>query len=459
MSGVIHLQTEIPGPKSRALLARRAKAVPRGVPAVTPIAVVHAEGAVITDADGNRLIDFGGGIGVVNTGHRHPGVVEAVREQLDHFAHVCFPVSTYEPYVALAERLNRITPGTHDKRTFFINSGAEAVENAVKVARSFTGRQAILCFEHGFHGRTTLAMGLTSKVLSDKGLEWVQLSAPALIAERSAALQRALTRLVDTPLETRLQEARSALRTRHSAPGPWLTPARQWLIVPDGALDYVPFAALRGRGDEADAFVVMHHDVAVTPAAWMLRRRRRTRHGRRAGCCWSPIRSIRRMIRGSPRRARWPPSQRCQSLRARGGAREYAAPAIHCGRGPGHRGTVSSGAGAGASGSMPRARECCRSTGRSTATSTWRHTASWMRRCRSCRRSFSGPTIRRARPPTASVRVVGSRAGIAECRRRRFQRLRHRSRQADTERGPDGPGHDYAGARCAGGRGFTLAGR
>ena len=97
MSGVIHLQTEIPGPRSRALLARRARAVPRGVPAVTPIAVAHAEGAVITDLDGNRLIDFGGGIGVVNTGHRHPGVVEAVRRQLDQFAHVCFPVSTYSP--------------------------------------------------------------------------------------------------------------------------------------------------------------------------------------------------------------------------------------------------------------------------------------------------------------------------------------------------------------------------
>jgi 4-aminobutyrate aminotransferase/(S)-3-amino-2-methylpropionate transaminase len=168
MSGAIHLQTEVPGPKSRALMARRAKAVPKGVPAVTPIAIVHAEGAVITDADGNRLIDFGGGIGVVNTGHRHPGVVEAVREQLDHFAHVCFPVSTYEPYVALAERLNRLTPGTHEKRTFFVNSGAEAVENAVKVARFFTGRQAVLCFEHGFHGRTNLAMALTSKVMPYK---------------------------------------------------------------------------------------------------------------------------------------------------------------------------------------------------------------------------------------------------------------------------------------------------
>src|SRR5689334_24880987 len=168
MAGVIQLQTEIPGPKSRALMARRAKAVPKGVPAVTPIAIAQADGAVITDADGNRLIDFAGGIGVVNTGHRHPRVVDAVREQLDRFAHVCFPVSTYEPYVELAERLKRITPGTHAKRTFFVNSGAEAVENAVKVACCFTGRSAMLCFEHGFSGRTNLTMALTSKVMPYK---------------------------------------------------------------------------------------------------------------------------------------------------------------------------------------------------------------------------------------------------------------------------------------------------
>jgi len=168
MAGVIQIRTEIPGPKSRALLARRAAAVPRGVPAVTPIAIVHAEGAIVTDADGNRLIDFGGGIGVVNTGHRHPGVVEAVRAQLDRFAHVCFPVSTYEPYVELAERLNRITPGSHEKRSFMVNSGAEAVENAVKVARAFTGRPAVVCFEHGFHGRTSLALALTAKVVPYK---------------------------------------------------------------------------------------------------------------------------------------------------------------------------------------------------------------------------------------------------------------------------------------------------
>ena len=164
MAGVIHLQTEIPGPASRALLERRARAVPRGVPAVTPIAVVHAEGVVVTDADGNRLIDFGGGIGVVNTGHRHPTVIEAVRTQLERYIHPCFPVSTYEPYVELAERLNAITPGVHAKRTFLVNSGAEAVENAVKIARHFSGRPAVVCFEHAFHGRTNLGMALTSKV-------------------------------------------------------------------------------------------------------------------------------------------------------------------------------------------------------------------------------------------------------------------------------------------------------
>jgi 4-aminobutyrate aminotransferase/(S)-3-amino-2-methylpropionate transaminase len=163
MSGVIRLVTPIPGPRSRTLLERRARAVPRGVPAVTPIAVAHAEGAIITDADGNRLIDFGGGIGVVNTGHRHPLVVDAVRAQLDRFAHVCFPVSTYEPYIELCERLNRLTPGDHPKRTFLVNSGAEAVENAVKVARHSTGRQAVVSLEHGFHGRTNLALALTSK--------------------------------------------------------------------------------------------------------------------------------------------------------------------------------------------------------------------------------------------------------------------------------------------------------
>lgn len=165
---VIQLKTTVPGPASQALMARRKKAVPAGVPATTPIAVAQAEGAIITDVDGNRLIDFGGGIGTLNVGHRHPQVLAAVREQLDHYLHLAFPVATYEPYVRLAERMNAVTPGKHEKRTMFLNSGAEAVENAVKAARFFTGRQAVVCFEHGFHGRTNLTMALTSKVLPYK---------------------------------------------------------------------------------------------------------------------------------------------------------------------------------------------------------------------------------------------------------------------------------------------------
>jgi 4-aminobutyrate aminotransferase / (S)-3-amino-2-methylpropionate transaminase / 5-aminovalerate transaminase len=164
MPPVISLRTPVPGPASRALAARRQQAVPRGVPSTTPIALVQAENAVVTDADGNRLIDFGGGIGVVNAGHRHPAVVAAIRAQLDRFTHVCFPVSMYEPYIALAERLNLLTPGPGPKKTFLVNTGAEAVENAVKVARRFTGRQAVVCFDHAFHGRTYLGMTLTAKV-------------------------------------------------------------------------------------------------------------------------------------------------------------------------------------------------------------------------------------------------------------------------------------------------------
>ena len=168
MSRIIDLKTTVPGPKSLALLARRQKAVPRTVSQVTAVAVRHAENAVFTDVDGNRLIDFGSGIGVLNAGHRNARVVEAEKAQLDQFTHLCFQISMYEPYIELAERINAITPGDHEKRTFFCNSGAEAVENAVKVARRATGRQAIVCFEHAFHGRTYMGMSLTSKVMPYK---------------------------------------------------------------------------------------------------------------------------------------------------------------------------------------------------------------------------------------------------------------------------------------------------
>ena len=168
MPRAIELKTAIPGPQSLALAARRAKAVPKGVPSTTPIAIVSADGAILTDADGNRFIDFGAGIGVMNVGHSHPRVRAAIQAQTEQFTHVCFPVSSYESYVALAERLNALTPGSHEKRTFFVNSGAEAVENAIKVARHFTGRQAVVCYEHGFHGRTYMGMALTSKVMPYK---------------------------------------------------------------------------------------------------------------------------------------------------------------------------------------------------------------------------------------------------------------------------------------------------
>lgn len=159
----IQLRTAIPGPKSQALMRRREAAVPRGVYHATPVFAAKAEGAVLEDVDGNRFLDFAGGIGVLNVGHRAPRVVAALREQIDAFLHTCFSVSPYAKYVELAEKLNALTPGTFAKKTVLVNSGAEAIENAVKIARCYTKRQAILCFEDAFHGRTTMAMSLTSK--------------------------------------------------------------------------------------------------------------------------------------------------------------------------------------------------------------------------------------------------------------------------------------------------------
>ena len=146
------------------LLTRRAAAVPRGVFNVAPIFAEWAEGARLRDVEGREYIDFSGGLGVLAVGHRHPAVLEAIRGQLDHYLHTCFHVAMYEPYVMLAERLNRLVPGGFSKKTMFTNSGAEAVENAVKIARAATGRKAVLSFEHAFHGRTLLGLSLTSKV-------------------------------------------------------------------------------------------------------------------------------------------------------------------------------------------------------------------------------------------------------------------------------------------------------
>jgi len=159
----IQLRTPIPGPRSRDLMRRRDAAVVRAAYHATPVFVAKAEGAVIEDVDGNRFIDFAGGIGCVNTGHRAPRVVEAIRRQLDHFLHTSFNVLPYESYIALAERLNAITPGKFAKKTVLVNTGAEAVEIAIKIARAYTKRPAILAFEDAFHGRTYMAMAATSK--------------------------------------------------------------------------------------------------------------------------------------------------------------------------------------------------------------------------------------------------------------------------------------------------------
>jgi 4-aminobutyrate aminotransferase / (S)-3-amino-2-methylpropionate transaminase / 5-aminovalerate transaminase len=160
----IRLKTALPGPRSAALAARRAAAVPRGVGHSTPIYAESARGALLTDVDGNVLIDFAGGIGTLNVGHSNPEVVRAAADQLERFTHTCFSVSPYEGYVALCEKLNAIAPGRGPKKTLLTNSGAEALENAVKIARHATGREAVVVFEHAFHGRTLLAMTMTSKV-------------------------------------------------------------------------------------------------------------------------------------------------------------------------------------------------------------------------------------------------------------------------------------------------------
>ena len=136
--------TKIPGPKSKALLERRQGAVPRGPFNVAPIFVKSARGAMVEDVDGNTYIDFAGGLGCLNVGSSAPEVIEAVKDQAENFSHTCFHVAMHEPYIALAERLNALTPGDFPKKTFFANSGAEAVENAVKIARSYTGRSGVI---------------------------------------------------------------------------------------------------------------------------------------------------------------------------------------------------------------------------------------------------------------------------------------------------------------------------
>jgi len=150
------------------LQARRTTAVPRGVSNATQVFIDRAENAQIWDVEGRRYIDFAGGIAVLNTGHRHPRVMQAVQAQLERFTHACFQVTAYEPYIELAERLNALAPFSGEAKTIFFTSGAEAVENAVKIARAATGRSAVIAFSGAFHGRTLMTMAMTGKVLPYK---------------------------------------------------------------------------------------------------------------------------------------------------------------------------------------------------------------------------------------------------------------------------------------------------
>ena len=160
----VSVATDLPGVKTRELLDKRKQYVSNGVGNNFPLFVQKAQGALLLDVDGNVFLDFVGAIGTINAGHCPTEVVEAIKKQVEQYIHTCFHVGMYEPYVALAEKLASITPGSFAKKAMFLNSGAEAVENAVKIARKYTGRTGIVSFTRGFHGRTLLGMSLTSKV-------------------------------------------------------------------------------------------------------------------------------------------------------------------------------------------------------------------------------------------------------------------------------------------------------
>ncbi|KQX74334.1 MULTISPECIES: 4-aminobutyrate--2-oxoglutarate transaminase [Aeromicrobium] len=162
------LVTAVPGPRSIELMARKDAAVAQGIGTTMPVFAVEAGGGVVKDVDGNTFIDLGSGIAVTTVGNSAPRVVEAVQRQVESFTHTCFMVTPYEGYVAVAEALNRVTPGDHEKRSALFNSGAEAVENAIKIARAHTKRQAVVVFDHAYHGRTNLTMAMTAKSMPYK---------------------------------------------------------------------------------------------------------------------------------------------------------------------------------------------------------------------------------------------------------------------------------------------------
>ena len=300
------LATEIPGPRSQALQARKVAAVSAGIGTTLPVYVEQAGGGILRDVDGNQLIDFGSGIAVTTVGNAAPRVVEAVQRQVADFTHTCFMVTPYEEYVAVCEKLADLTPGDHEKRSALFNSGAEAVENAVKVARHHTGRDAIVVFDHAYHGRTNLTMALTAKNMPYKhrfgpvrrrGLPGADGLPLPLAGWRRGVRRRGVRRVRRRPCTRRwartaappCSSSRSRARAASSCPPPgWLPRVADWCreqgilliadeiqtgfartgdwfacdhegVVPDlvttakGMAGGLPLAAVTGRADVMDS--------------------------------------------------------------------------------------------------------------------------------------------------------------------------------------------------------------
>ena len=317
---VIEIRTEIPGPRSREILERERRAVARPLIVHEPIVADRARGSTITDVDGNTFVDFVGGVGVANVGHNHPRVVEAITDQVDRFLHTDFTVVPYEGYVELAERLGALVPIGGETRGAFFNAGAEAVENAVKLARLYTKRQGVIAFEGAFHGRTWLALTMTSKT------DPYKTRARAL---RPRGLPRAVPERVPRPgCHDRAGGARTALhdaRVPGSRRGDRLRAAAGRGRLPSGAgrVRHRPAADLRrardrpGRGRGADR--VRPNGPDVRHGA--LRRRARPADRRQVDRRWPPAlgRAGSRGDHGRPALRRDRRNLHRQSRRARGG--------------------------------------------------------------------------------------------------------------------------------------------
>ena len=287
---VIEIRTEIPGPRSREILEREQKAVAHPLIVHEPVVADRARGSTITDVDGNTFVDFVGGVGVANVGHNHPRVVEAIAEQADRFLHTDFTVVPYESYVELAERLGELVPISGETRGAFFNAGAEAVENAVKLSRLYTKRQGVIAFDGAFHGRTWMALTMTSKTHPyKKGLgpfapEVYRAPYPERVSRsrRGDRARRARAHVLDA----RLAGARRGDRVRATA-GRGRVPPGAAGVRRGPAPDLRRPRHRAGRGRGADRLRTNRPDVRDGA----LRRRAGPRHGRevdRGQACRSP---------------------------------------------------------------------------------------------------------------------------------------------------------------------------